>query len=73
MIISYKYYVVIFKSCTLYLYAPWCGHCKRLAPVLDEVASATKGVRFGKIDCTTQQRLCDQHDVKGTKASRLSS
>jgi protein disulfide-isomerase A1 len=46
-------------------YAPWCGHCKKLAPVLDEVAPATAGqLAVGKIDCTTQRALCDQYNVR---------
>jgi thiol-disulfide isomerase/thioredoxin len=31
-------------------YAPWCGHCQELAPILDEVASDTSGfINIGKV------------------------
>jgi len=50
----------------LKFYAPWCGHCKRMAPVLDKVASQTLGkMAIGKIDCTVERPLCSQHKVKG--------
>mmetsp|Transcript_25689 Transcript_25689/g.65290 ORF Transcript_25689/g.65290 Transcript_25689/m.65290 type:complete len:463 (-) Transcript_25689:129-1517(-) len=50
----------------LKFYAPWCGHCKRLAPILDEVALEAKGdVHFGKIDCTAEEKLCSSFSVKG--------
>ncbi|GAX21751.1 thioredoxin domain-containing protein 10 [Fistulifera solaris] len=51
----------------LKFYAPWCGHCKRLAPILTKVAQQTAGqMAIGKIDCTsTGAPLCKQFDVKG--------
>lgn len=36
-------------------YAPWCGHCKKLAPILDELAAELKGVEtlvISKMDAT---------------------
>lgn len=36
-------------------YAPWCGHCKKLAPILDELATDLKGVEtlvIAKMDST---------------------
>lgn len=36
-------------------YAPWCGHCKKLAPILDELAADLKGVEtlvIAKMDAT---------------------
>lgn len=41
----------------VYFYAPWCGHCKRLAPIFDEVAALPElaGVKFGKVDATERE------------------
>ncbi|KAL3809356.1 hypothetical protein ACHAXA_009064 [Cyclostephanos tholiformis] len=50
----------------LKFYAPWCGHCKTLAPVLESVAPFLAGkMAIGKIDCTIEKELCKTHGVRG--------
>mmetsp|Transcript_35325 Transcript_35325/g.63639 ORF Transcript_35325/g.63639 Transcript_35325/m.63639 type:complete len:466 (+) Transcript_35325:259-1656(+) len=50
----------------LKFYAPWCGHCKKLEPVLDAVAPFLAGkMSIGKVDCTSEKKLCKRFDVKG--------
>ena len=36
------------------MYAPWCGHCKKLAPAWDELANKVKpqNINVAKVDCT---------------------
>ncbi|KAI5361203.1 Putative protein disulfide isomerase, Thioredoxin domain, Thioredoxin-like superfamily [Septoria linicola] len=48
-------------------FAPWCGHCKALAPEYEEAATSLveKSIKLAKIDCTEQQELCKQHGVEG--------
>lgn len=48
-------------------YAPWCGHCKNLAPTWDELYLNQKDVNFAKVDCTTDtgKPLCQEYEVKG--------
>ena len=41
------------------LYAPWCGHCKKLAPIWDELASKSP-VKIAKYDVTAN----DHPDIK---------
>ncbi|KAK0733470.1 protein disulfide-isomerase precursor [Lasiosphaeria miniovina] len=48
-------------------FAPWCGHCKALAPEYEEAATSLKekDIRLAKIDCTEETELCQQHGVEG--------
>jgi len=49
-------------------YAPWCGHCKNLAPEYDKAATTLKGiVRLGAVNCDEEKNkeLCGAFGVKG--------
>jgi len=49
-------------------YAPWCGHCQKLAPAWDELAAnfkSDKQVKIAKVDCTQHQAVCQEHEVRG--------
>lgn len=48
-------------------YAPWCGHCKALAPQYDEASLKLQedGIPLAKVDCVDQADLCQQHGVGG--------
>jgi len=50
-------------------YAPWCGHCKRLAPEYEKAATKLKSndppVALGKVDCTVEKKTCDKFGVSG--------
>jgi len=56
------------KSALVEFYAPWCGHCKSLAPKYEEVAkifAGEKSVVVAKVDATVEPSLAERFEVKG--------
>ena len=50
-------------------WAPWCGPCKQLTPVLEEAVRAAKGaVRMVKVDINQNQQIAAQLRVKSIPA-----
>uniref|UniRef100_UPI00398E9A91 protein disulfide-isomerase TMX3-like isoform X2 n=1 Tax=Pristiophorus japonicus TaxID=55135 RepID=UPI00398E9A91 len=56
-------------------YAPWCGHCKKLEPIWDEVAAEmhTLGspVKVGKMDATVYAGVASEFGVRGYPTIKL--
>merc|ERR1719446_1021315 len=48
-------------------YAPWCGHCKRLAPAFAQIAAEMEGapVRLARVDATVEKELAKRFEVTG--------
>ncbi|KAI3952537.1 hypothetical protein MKW92_002316 [Papaver armeniacum] len=49
-------------------YAPWCGHCKKLAPEYEKIGGnfkKAKSVLIGKVDCDEHKSVCGKYGVSG--------
>ncbi|KAK6533433.1 hypothetical protein TWF694_002373 [Orbilia ellipsospora] len=57
------------KNVLVKFYAPWCGHCKSLAPIYEKIASdfsREPRVTIAEIDCDipSGKESCDKHAIK---------
>lgn len=54
-------------------YAPWCGHCKNLAPHWEEAATTLKSqnVKLGAVDATEHNIVAQRYGIQGFPTIKL--
>ncbi|KAI4341000.1 hypothetical protein MLD38_025781 [Melastoma candidum] len=60
---------LVLKSKDLWIvefFAPWCGHCKKLAPEWKKAANNLQGkVKLGHVNCDEEKSLMSKYKVQG--------
>lgn len=51
------------QTVLLDFYADWCGPCKMIAPILEEIAAERSDIKVGKINVDHQMELAMQFQV----------
>ena len=57
------------EPCVIDFYADWCGPCKRVAPIMEEMANKYKGkVKIYKINVDKEQKLAAVFQIRSIPA-----
>ena len=51
------------KSVLVDFWAPWCGPCRMVGPIVDEIAQERADIKVGKVNVDEQPELARQFSV----------
>ncbi len=51
------------KPCLVDFFATWCGPCKMMSPIVDQIADENPDVKVGKLDVDEADELAEKYDV----------
>ena len=45
-------------------WAPWCGPCKMVAPILNDIAESENNITIGKVNVDSNQALANKYKIR---------
>lgn len=52
-------------------YADWCGPCRMMSPIIDELSKEMKTIKFGKVDVDKETKLSKRFNIMSIPAFKL--
>ncbi|EPZ33204.1 Thioredoxin-like fold domain-containing protein [Rozella allomycis CSF55] len=63
---TFKDFITSEANALVEFYAPWCGHCQKLAPKYEEAATTLKDkVKLAQVNCDDHKSLCSEVGISG--------
>lgn len=51
------------KTVLIDFWASWCGPCKMMSPIIDEIADSNPNIKVGKVNVDEEQQLALQFNI----------